>query len=275
LHVCYCHSPARYLWDQKEIYLSNSSLITKTGYSLFHSWLRRWDIRTAKNVDIFIANSNFIKDRIKNFWGREAQVIPPPVDVETFKKLTPGDSSRFLFMGALVPYKKPDTVVEAFNRLKLPLDVVGDGPLKKSLKKIAGSTVKIHGWVSDKDRIEFIRNCKALVFDGVEDFGITFVEAQAAGKPVIAFNKGGVRDIIVPWDEINNQGTGILFSQTGITGIINAVKKFQSFEEVFLPSHARKVADKYTKNEFITNFKKLLIGATEKNECKEKRNIVV
>lgn len=201
-HLSYCFTPMRYIWDQAEAYL---------GRLLPFSWpvvrpLRAWDQRGAQKLAGIVAISQFIAARIRAYYGLQAPVIYPPVDTSWISPRAEGEPGEaFLYAGALVPYKNPDLVVEAFTRMGLPLWVVGSGPLEKTLKAKAGPKVKFFGQVSDADLAERLRRCRALILPGVEDFGMLPVEAMAAGRPVIGLSAGGLRDTVnglSPWQDI-------------------------------------------------------------------------
>ncbi len=249
-HICYCHTPMRYLWDMSEDYFRNASLLKKIGMRLCLPRLRQWDLWSATQVDHFIANSQFVADRIKRIYGREATVIHPPADTEHFFKLKRDPQGFYLFFGQLTAYKRADLAVEAFNRLGKRLVVAGAGRIcpagvppafpmfgKRTAgvppaipmfgKRTAGvppassPCVEFLGKISDQKRDELYSQAKALIFPGVEDFGIIPVEAQAAGCPVIAFGQGGALETVV------DGKTGIFFSEQTADSLIDAVKRFE------------------------------------------------
>ncbi|HFF8466942.1 TPA: glycosyltransferase, partial [Klebsiella pneumoniae] len=190
LHISYVHSPIRYAWDLQHQYLRESGL-NRGIKGLFAKWIlhkiRLWDTRTANGVDFFIANSKFISRRIKKVYGREADVIYPPVDVERFK-LKREKQDFYLTASRLVPYKRIDLIVEAFSKMpEKKLVVIGDGPEMSKIRKIAGANIEILGFQPNDVMEEYMMDAKAFVFAAEEDFGITPVEAQACGTPVIAF----------------------------------------------------------------------------------------
>lgn len=194
LHISYVHSPIRYAWDLQHQYLRESGL-NRGIKGLFAKWIlhkiRLWDTRTANGVDFFIANSKFISRRIKKVYGREADVIYPPVDVERFK-LKREKQDFYLTASRLAPYKRIDLIVEAFSKMpEKKLVVIGDGPEMSKIRKIAGANIEILGFQPNDVMEEYMMDAKAFVFAAEEDFGITPVEAQACGTPVIAFGKGG------------------------------------------------------------------------------------
>lgn len=212
LHISYVHSPIRYAWDLQHQYLRESGL-NRGIKGLFAKWIlhkiRLWDTRTANGVDFFIANSKFISRRIKKVYGREADVIYPPVDVERFK-LKREKQDFYLTASRLVPYKRIDLIVEAFSKMpEKKLVVIGDGPEMSKIRKIAGANIEILGFQPNDVMEEYMMDAKAFVFAAEEDFGITPVEAQACGTPVIAFGKGGVLETIKNLGQ--EEPTGLFF----------------------------------------------------------------
>lgn len=216
LHISYVHSPIRYAWDLQHQYLRESGL-NRGIKGLFAKWIlhkiRLWDTRTANGVDFFIANSKFISRRIKKVYGREADVIYPPVDVERFK-LKREKQDFYLTASRLVPYKRIDLIVEAFSKMpEKKLVVIGDGPEMSKIRKIAGANIEILGFQPNDVMEEYMMDAKAFVFAAEEDFGITPVEAQACGTPVIAFGKGGYLKLLKIWGRKNQQ---VFFSMNKI-----------------------------------------------------------
>jgi glycosyltransferase involved in cell wall biosynthesis len=215
LHISYVHSPIRYAWDLQHQYLRESGL-NRGIKGLFAKWIlhkiRLWDTRTANGVDFFIANSKFISRRIKKVYGREADVIYPPVDVERFK-LKREKQDFYLTASRLVPYKRIDLIVEAFSKMpEKKLVVIGDGPEMSKIRKIAGANIEILGFQPNDVMEEYMMDAKAFVFAAEEDFGITPVEAQACGTPVIAFGKGYLK-LLKIWGRKNQQ---VFFSMNKI-----------------------------------------------------------
>ena len=229
LHVSYVHTPVRYAWDQMNIYLKRSPL-RRFGLTPLIRWqlhlLRQWDQLSAARVNFFLANSRFTSRRISRYWGRKSEVLHPPVDVDRYIF----DKARdefYLCLCRLVPNKRVDLVVKAFNYLKLPLIVVGDGPEKAYLKRIAGPTVKILGYQKFEKVKDLKERCRAYVYAGVEDFGIAPVEAMAAGAPVIAFGEGGLLDTVRCATKELTSPTGILFPEQKVSSLVQAVRWFE------------------------------------------------
>ncbi len=246
VHVCYCHSPMRYLWNMYQDYReSTGSLMRLLMAPVFHR-LRIWDVTSSARVDHFIANSTAVAQRIRKYYRREAIVIPPPVACETFSIAAPQDF--YLCCGQLVAYKKIELAVEAFNRMGKKLVVIGAGERLDAVRKLAGPSVTVMGaqpFAVLKDHLE---RCRALVFPGEEDFGIVPVEAMASGRPVIAFDKSGVRDSVV------DGKTGILFEPQTVEGLIAAVTRFEASAASFDPAAIAAHAAQFDRAHFRTRF---------------------
>ncbi len=234
-HLCYCHSPMRYIWDLYPHYLGGAGFLARQAFPGIAHRLRTWDVTSAARVDQFVANSRFVKRRIEKFYRRDSEVIHPPVAVSEFAEAqTDAPGEYYLAAGELVGYKRFDLVVDAFTKLKKPLIVVGDGEQRKTLEKRAGDTVKFVGRVSFSELKQRFGACKALIFPGEEDFGIVPVEVMAAGRPVIAYGRGGALDTIV------DGKTGILFNEQTLESLIDAVEAFEkvSFDKQAIQTHA-------------------------------------
>jgi len=216
-HVCYCHTPPRYLWDLNRDYRRGLSSALR-GPVL--SWLRREDLRAAAGVDAFVANSRFVADRIGRTYGREATVVHPPVDVLVPERPAAAPL-HWLAGGRLVAYKRIDRAVDAANRRNLPLVVFGDGPERRRLERRAGPTVRFVGRVGNRLLSDLFRTAHAYLFPGVEDFGILPVEAQAHGTPVVALGEGGVRETVV--DGV----TGVLYGEDSPEALLEAIDRFE------------------------------------------------
>lgn len=219
-HVCYCHSPPRYLWEMSDAY-KKSSFAARIALDRFAPRLREWDYAAAQSVTHFIANSNFVADRIAKYYGRQSTVIFPPVAVDDFCHDRPRDDF-YLVISELVPYKRIDLAVEAFNRLGRRLVVIGDGPQRKSLESIAKPNVEFLGRRPFAELKHHYETAKAFVFPGIEDFGITPLEAQASGCPVIALRAGGALETVV------ENETGIFFDDQTVDSLCSAVESFDS-----------------------------------------------
>lgn len=242
LHICYCHTPMRYLWNMYQDYLAQSSKVKRLIFRLLAGGLRRWDLAAAQRVDRYIANSGAVASRIRKFYRRDASVIFPPVDISAF---TPAPAEDFyLVLGQLVTYKRADVAVEAFTKMGKKLVVIGEGEQKALLERIAGPTVEVMGsqpFEVVKDRLA---RCKALIFPGEEDFGIVPLEAMASGKPVIAYAKGGALDTVI------DGKTGIHVADQTVDGFTQAVQALEANPEQFDPQVLRAHAESFDKEKF-------------------------
>ncbi|MBF7685621.1 glycosyltransferase family 4 protein [Acinetobacter sp. B10A] len=251
LHISYIHSPIRYAWDLQHQYLKESGL-DKGVKAFIIRWLlhkiRLWDYRTAHGVDHFVANSKFIARRIHKVYGREADVIYPPVETERFQ-LNENKEDFYFTASRLVPYKKIDLIVEAFSQMPdKKLVVIGDGPDMAKIKSKAKGNIEILGYQSNEVMLDCMQKAKCFVFAAEEDFGITPVEAQACGTPVIAFGKGGTLETVRPLHKENP--TGLFFKQQTVAEIIEAVTAFENQSELFLPASCRANAMTFSTERF-------------------------
>jgi glycosyltransferase involved in cell wall biosynthesis len=238
LHICYCYTPMRYIWDLYDDYFSpeRAGLLTRLGMRLALQPLRRWDVASASRPRYFIAISEHIRQRIRSIYGKPSDVIYPPVDTDRFR-LSTQDEGFFLVAGALVPYKRVDLAVQAFSRSGDRLIVAGNGPELDRLRKLAASNVTFTGWVSDEELRSLYERCTALVFPGEEDFGIVPVEVMACGKPVLAYARGGACETVL---DRPDGGTGVHFPEQTVDSLLGAVKRLRAtrFDPSFLRSHA-------------------------------------
>lgn len=253
-HICYCHSPMRYLWDMYQDYLESCGPVTRLAFRLFSKGLRQWDALSALRVDHFVANSNTVASRIEKRYRREATVITPPVDVDTFAPdnthpIATGTDAPYLCFGELVGYKRVDIAVKACVNTGRRLVVIGDGPERKKLESMAGSTIEFTGRVDTDELKTRFMDCKALLFPGLEDFGIIPLEVQAAGKPVIAYAAGGALETIV------DGKTGMFFNEQTPDSLISVLEKFELEETAFDPktiiNHARAFSKERFHREFL------------------------
>lgn len=238
-HICYCLTPARFLWQYDE-YVTNEAVngVARRFLPRVVSNLREWDRRAADGVDEFIAISREVQNRIAACYGREACLIYPPVDVTAFHIAPPADiGDYFLIISRLIPYKRIDLAIEAFNETGLPLWIAGDGRDRARLQARAKSNIKFLGRVSDAERLDLMARCKAFVFPGQEDFGITPLEANAAGRPVIAYGGGGALDTIIEGQN------GVLFHAPTGSSLVRCLQEFDV--SIFNPQHIRAHAEKF------------------------------
>jgi glycosyltransferase involved in cell wall biosynthesis len=239
VHICYCHTPMRYAWEMEEQYLEDFNVprLLRRPIRRQLANIRRWDLTTAKRVDRFIANSLHTQERIARTYGRESAVIPPPVHDRFFATaLRPmNDRQTFLAVGRLVPYKRFDLLIELANQLQLPLTIVGTGQEEERLRRMAGETVRILGFVRDEDLPSLYSDAKALLFPQEEDAGIVPLEAQASGTPVVAFGRGGVLD------SVKEGHTGLFFREQTIEGLRDAVERARThaWDPDAIRTHAR------------------------------------
>ena len=229
VHVCYCHSPMRYIWNMYHEYRSGSGPLMKGLMIPASHYLRLWDTVAAGRVDDFVANSHTVACRIHRYYGREATVIPPPVDLDAFEIVSERELGDFyLMVGELVPYKRPDLAIQAFNKTRQKLIVIGGGEMLGQLKDIAGPTIQILGPQPFGVLRYHYARCRALIFPGEEDFGMVPVETMASGRPVIAYARGGATETVIPGL------SGILFHEQSPDAIIDAL--FTASQCEFVPA---------------------------------------
>ena len=280
LHVCYCHTPMRYAWDQFDAYFSRERL-GPLRYALIRSIARRlrhWDRATASRVDAFAANSRYVAGRIRRYYGREAEVIPPPVDVDRFTpRFGPADSrdsnhsgesdrqehesGYYLVVSALSPYKRVDVAIDAFNRSARRLVVVGWGPERDRLAALAGPTVRLAGRVDDAELLELYRGCRGLILPGIEDAGIAPLEAMACGRPAIVLQDGGAAEAI------EDGRTGVLIRDCTPAAINQAVDTAEKLS--FNTREIRQHAEGYSTSVFASRFQAFVERALEERASRQ------
>ncbi len=249
VHVSYIHSPMRYMYDQYDAYFGRevASLPIRLGAALFRDYLVNWDKRSNENVDFMIANSKFVRERIRRYYERDAEVIYPFVDFGDFADVQKNPRSKkdyFVMVTAFAPNKRVDLAIEAFNELKLPLKIIGSGQLEKQLRAKAGPTIEFLGSVPRKTVVETLAESRALIFPGVEDFGITPLEALAAGTPIIAYKAGGVLETL-------SEENTVFFEEASPKSLANAVRIFEKEgREVRNPS-----LERYSRKRFQAEIK--------------------
>jgi glycosyltransferase involved in cell wall biosynthesis len=258
IHICYCHSPTHFYWDKYDEYLARPGFgmfnpIARFGLKLLIKPLRCYDLKAAKRPNYFIANSSHIQSKIKQYYKRDSVVIHPPVDTERFIPNLQKPRSGFITIGRLKPYKRTDIIIEACNRLRAELKVLGPGPEYKKLQTIVGPTVKLLGKVSDKEIEQALFGASCFLFAACEDFGIVPVEAMAAGVPVIAYKGGGALDYVIP------DKTGLFFEQQTADSLIQAIKQFDAskFKQTDLLAKAQEFS--------YQNFSKKLLDFVSKS----------
>ncbi|MBU1151841.1 glycosyltransferase [Patescibacteria group bacterium] len=252
MHVCYCHSPMRYAWDNWHSYIREYKMnpIIKFFAKRHLHKIRLWDRLSADRVDHYIANSSLTKKRIGKYYGKNSKVIHPMVEMKNFET-DKKSKGYFLAVGRLIPYKKFDLIVKAFNELKLPIKIAGTGIMEEDLKAMANDNIDFLGYVSDEKLQELYSECEALIFPQVEDFGIIPLEAMASGKPVIAYKEGGALDTII------ENKTGIFFTEQNSNNLKKAVQEYldnkQKFSKQEIIEHAKEF-DTETFQKNLINF---------------------
>ncbi|HXH11548.1 MAG TPA: glycosyltransferase [Alphaproteobacteria bacterium] len=270
-HICYCFTPMRYIWDQSAVYFPRERFTLPSWVILqaLFRYLRAWDVKNSRGVDAFIAISEHIAAKIGAYYNRTASVIPPPVDCEFFtpdRVLQNDGSPLYLIVSALVPYKRVDLAVAAFNRLQSPLVIIGVGPERQRLERLAGPHIRFLGWQPDDVVRDYYRRCRALIFPGEEDFGIVPLEAQACGKPVIAFGRGGALETIIPLDTAPGRDTsgleptGVFFYEPTIEALCETVLLFQRQTAAFNAKACRRNALRFDRPLFKARIKAFLAG---------------
>ena len=270
VHVCYCHSPMRYLWDQYHVYRKNAGFLTRQFMPRMAADLRAWDVVSAARVDGFAANSRHVAKRINKYWRRPADVVHPPVAVRDFSPVAAADRGGFyLWAGELAPYKRPDIAIEAFNRLNKPLIVIG-GPKKteRALAKTANDNIRFLGHMPFEKLQKYLACCKALIFPGEEDFGILPVEAMASGRPVIAYGRGGALDTVIDGE------TGLLFRDQSVDGLAEAVERFEQEQlERLDPDALVRHARRFDETNFRAGIERLLASQGVRYDMPERSRL--
>ena len=252
-HLCYCHTPMRYLWDMYHEYFRKSNPIVKFFMKNMIPSLRLWDVMSSNLVDCFVANSHYVQARIKRYYNRDAKVIFPPCDIEKYVNNQRNPKDFYLFFGQLVGYKRADLAIEACIKSGRKLVVIGDGKSKEAQKYANTGLITFTGRVSDEEVAKYLSEAKALIFPGIEDFGIIPVEANAAGCPVLAYKEGGAID------SIKENETGLFFEEQTAESIIECMNKFEQLESSFtnrevFTNHVKQ----FSKEEFIAQISKAI-----------------
>ncbi len=240
-HICYCHTPMRYAWHMREEYLSKYNGPEKWGADVLLDYLKNWDRKSSSGVTHFIANSKNIQNRVKQAYNRDSVVIYPPVECDRFA-VSSDDNGRYLIVSALVPYKRIDIAIEAFNGIDRKLTIIGNGPELPHLKSIASANVSFVDDADDNEVVEYMKKCRALIFPGEEDFGIVPLEAQACGKQVIAFGQGGALETVIGLDSAQNtkaNATGVFFFEQSPEALQKSFLLFEEKKEEFDPRKCR------------------------------------
>jgi glycosyltransferase involved in cell wall biosynthesis len=252
-HICYCHTPMRYIWNLYTDYLSGAGPLRRIAMPWLAHWLRQWDVTSAARVDRFVANSRTTAARIKRYYGRESVVVYPPVDLDSFA-IVDDIGDFFLFVGELVPYKRPELAVEACSRLGLPLVVIGGGEMLEELRRRAGPTVRVLGRQPFDVLKDHLQRCRALIFPGEEDFGIVPVEALACGRPVVALARGGAL-------ETAGVAPGcVLFDEPSVEGLVDALRRLDRRPSV-PPRALREFAQRFSRERFLREMERVALAA--------------
>lgn len=250
VHVNYCHAPMRWVWRYADYAAREEfSGLKRMLLPTLVAGLKQWDLRAAEQPDYFIANSHVIAKRIKQCYQREAVVIPPPIDVERFSIDEP-DEDYYLILSRLAPYKRIDLAIEACKKINRPLVIIGDGTARRRLEKIAGPNTRFLGRQSDEMVAKYASRCRALIFPGEEDFGMTPLEINAAGRPVIAFGAGGATETVI------NRQTGVFFEKQTIDSLVGAIEEFESLS--WNRKYLRRHAEKFDRNAFAARLNQFL-----------------
>ncbi|HXV31656.1 MAG TPA: glycosyltransferase family 4 protein [Sinorhizobium sp.] len=251
-HLCYVHSPIRYAWDEQFSYLEQGRLgFGPKGllfrYMLHH--LRTWDTRTAHGPDLMLANSSYVRSRIQRIYGRQSQVVYPPVAIDELEFIA-DKGDYYVTASFLAPYKRTDLVIQAFNEMpSRRLVVVGEGQQSRSLRAMAGPNVAFTGYLPRQEYVRTVAGAKAMVFAGCEDFGIALAEAQACGTPLVAFGRGGACDIVQPLGEAE-EPTGILFGSQSVAAVTEAIDLFERNQLSITPQACRSNAERFSEERF-------------------------
>jgi len=259
VHICYCLTPMRYIWDKFDDYFSVGFSPEGAVMGLLRGKLRRWDVTTSAGVNFFVATSRHIAEKIRVYFARESEVIPPPVDAEYFspaeadeaaQKAAAAKEDYYLIVSALVPYKRVDVAVEAFRGRRERLFIAGSGPEEKKLRRNATDNVTFLGWVENDVLRELYRHCRALIFPQEEDFGIAPLEAMACGSPVVAYGRGGILDTV------EEGRTGLFFREQTPESLRRALDSFR--RDDFDPEVLRRHALKFTRENFTARWRAFL-----------------
>ena len=260
-HVCYCHTPMRYLWDMHDDYYRAAGWGGRLAMKMFTGYLRREDLKSVESVDRFVANSAFVAERIRRIYGRDSVVVHPPVDVDFYGAERFERNEGYLIAGQLIAYKRPELAVAACMKMNRPLVIAGDGMLRERLMRMAAGhpAVRFLGRVSDLELRRCYAEAKALLFPGMEDFGIVPVEAQAAGTPVVAYGVGGTQETVVAGQ------TGLFFAEQTVDSLCAAIEEFEG--RTWSPESCRANAARFSRRQFTAGMREACRLTNEANGC--------
>jgi glycosyltransferase involved in cell wall biosynthesis len=274
-HVCYCHSPMRYLWDFYHGYKNGRALgaLSRPVFLLASHYLRMWDAASAQRVDHFVANSRTVQARIRKHYRREAAVIHPPVGVHA-GYLASRIEDYYLFAGQLVDYKRVDIAIEVCNRLGRRLHIVGEGEQYKTLRRLAGPSITFCGPLSDRDLREQYAHCRALIFPGEEDFGMVPVEAMSFGRPVIAYGRGGATETVRGFSPLDTSvaatSSGVFFEEQTAESLMKAVREFERIQSQFSPFWIKQSVERFDETHFTASLERFLAEKVREFQTNEK-----
>ena len=259
LHICYCHAPMRYIWNQYHEYRDRLSGLAKYAFSASAHYVRAWDFAAAQRVSLFAANSVNVADRIRHYYLRPSLVLYPPVDT-SYARLEPSVDDSYLAVGRLVAYKRMDLLIAACNRLGRRLRIIGAGPEERRLRALAGKSIEFLGYVDNEVLWSEYARCRALLFAAEEDFGMAPVEAQACGRPVIAYGKGGALESIASERRMVAQGcaTGLFFHEQTVGAVCDTILDFEKAELDFDPVFISDWAKRFDSAYFVEGFRELV-----------------
>ncbi len=262
LHICYCHSPGRSLWDRYAERRNALSGVGRFAFTAFATYVRTWEFAAAQRVDYFVANSNYIANRVRKYFRRESEVIYPPVNTSLgYLSSCPGD--YYLTVGRLGERKCLDILVQACNRLQRRLVIAGSGPEEQHLKTLAGATIEFLGYVPDADLSKLYANCRAFLFSADEDFGIAPVEAESFGRPVIAYGHGGALETVRVGDATGRSDAGVFFPQQTVEAVIDAITRFEGGEHRFIPEKIREHSRQFDTSVFLDRMTRFIDSALQ------------
>ena len=248
----------RYLWDFYDEYYNSVNFLGKLGLSVFKNYLRNWDIKSASNVDLIVSNSSFVSKRISRFWNMKSLVVHPGVDLNYYL-LSEEKKDFYLVISELIDYKRIDLVIDAFNKNQKEILIIGKGPLYNKLLNISNKNIKFLGWQTDEKKLFYLKNCRALIFPGIEDFGLVPIESMATGKPVLAYKNGGVLDYLK--EDIN----GMYFTEQTVNSLNECIDSFELNESMFIPKKIRNSISSLSNDNFKNKFK-AIVDSNYKND---------